>query len=151
MLSWLRQRDIGDWNGYAPAPMTAAKQEMIDANESTIDRAVRLVLDCWDDVFVEKLAQARLKQILADVGEHYFRHRTLPNNWQDIARNRLSAESKRFFHGSERTRVDGAQLRYRMRIGKSGPVDASTLHDEIASAKARMDQITAAAVEGEEL
>ena len=64
--SWLLDRDISNFNGYAPAPMTEGKRQMICDTVNEVDMVVRDTLDNMngDYIFDSLVIENAMKQLV---------------------------------------------------------------------------------------
>jgi hypothetical protein len=54
LFTFLSQRDLSEWNGYAPSPMTAGKERMIYKSVDKFDAAVDALLAAWPCAYIHR-------------------------------------------------------------------------------------------------
>lgn len=125
----LRRTEMGDYNPYAPPPMTLGKLEMVEAGESELDRALAYVLAQFNNTLVVK------EQVIMCI-EDYLADNNVdaPDDWDRMV-DKMVARKTRKPPGVDRVRIEGRQRVIRM-VGSVKPevlVSAEAVVQEVLS------------------
>lgn len=68
---WFKKRDLTGWDGFAPAPMTQAKLQMMKGSDGPVGAAVRALMEVWEYRYIEpRQVRLALEPYQCDLMQH---------------------------------------------------------------------------------
>ncbi len=108
LYTYLKRHNLGDWDGFAPAPMTAGKQSMMDTTEGVIGSAVRQIVEEWPSRYISK------RQVIACFKIYRRKMDEKFKNWES----QVTSEFNKHVRLSDGlTKTKNADLRQKMDVG----------------------------------